>query len=470
MNPSPSSAVVPRPSSVLPQVVVDHRGRLERFAYRDAPAVFALAVALRLIFAALTADRYDPDEFVLLALGRSYAHGAVPYRDFVFFHPPGVLVLVRLLDPLITLWWPLARLLSVLVDSLTAVLVWRIGLQLYGRREAVAAGVLYAVSPITLISGVRVEQDPLITALGTAGLAILLLRGSKKVAVIAGICLACAVWVKYPALVLLPVYAVAARRRAPLMLVGFLAGAAALFGPFVLPDGRLLYRQTIEWQAFHRIPNPLYWRLEKAAIFWLLINPFAVAGLVRRWKPAPAWLLAGYGIGAIFLLSAQVYYHYYVPIVAFAALLAAPVAARLSIKPALVLVAVVAFTAVWAVDIDVNGPGRQFVSATRFSDIRPTVRFAETHTGKRAAILADRFEYAYLSGRAWVPYFWNMADTVQARSPKTLLPRVSMVIRSKYAGGPTYPPGFLQYLDTRFRRYDTPATSVWVVDGLPAKR
>src|SRR5437764_9445782 len=106
-----------------------------RAVWRDLFIVLGVALGLRLIFAALTADSYDPDEFVVLALSRDFAHGAVPYRDFAFFHPPGILVLFRLLQPIITGWWPAGRLVTLAVDSLTAVIVWRTGLLLFGRRS-----------------------------------------------------------------------------------------------------------------------------------------------------------------------------------------------------------------------------------------------------------------------------------------------------------------------------------------------
>src|SRR5881409_445718 len=62
--------------------------------------IFALALGFRLLFAGIVSDTYDYDEFVVLLLARDFAHGAVPYRDFIFFHPPGILVLLRLIQPL----------------------------------------------------------------------------------------------------------------------------------------------------------------------------------------------------------------------------------------------------------------------------------------------------------------------------------------------------------------------------------
>ena len=77
--------------------------------FRIGLGVFLAALSLRLLFGRLVGDTYDYDEFVLLLLARDFAHGAVPYRDFMFFHPPGVLVILSVLHPLVSLWWPIAR-------------------------------------------------------------------------------------------------------------------------------------------------------------------------------------------------------------------------------------------------------------------------------------------------------------------------------------------------------------------------
>src|SRR5207302_1506072 len=120
--------------------------------FRDPLAVFGLALGLRLVFSLLMANTYARDEFVYLALGRDVAHGAIPYRDFSFFHPPGILVVLALLDPLVGLWWPLARIADILIDSVTASLVWYLAAHRYSRPAGFAAGALYAVNPIALLA------------------------------------------------------------------------------------------------------------------------------------------------------------------------------------------------------------------------------------------------------------------------------------------------------------------------------
>src|SRR5579884_1855970 len=215
--------------------------------WRAALFVFAVALAARLLLGWLIRDTYDYDEFVVLLLGRDYAHGWVPYSGFMFFHPPGILVALRVLQPLVSAWWPSARILSSLLDSCTAVLVWAVGRNLYGDRTSVAAGLLYAISPVALISGVRVGQDPIITFLGVAGLALLVLKRGWYSAVFAGVLLGIAVWVKYPAVYFAPVYLIAAPRRGLASVVAAAGSLCLLIAPFH-EQWSQLYFQTVTFQ------------------------------------------------------------------------------------------------------------------------------------------------------------------------------------------------------------------------------
>lgn len=450
--------------------------------YRDLLIVLACAVGFRLAFAALTSNTYDYDEFVLLLLSRDYAHGAVPYRDFMFFHPPGALVPLRLAQPLISIWWPAARLLTLMVDTATAALVWRIGTLLYDRKTALAAGILYGLSPLALISAVRVGQDPLLTALGMAGLVVLLSTQSQKGACAAGVCLGLAIWIKYPAAIFLPVYLFASPRRALSSLLGVCVGAGAAFAPF-LAQAHQMYAQTVTFQRT-RWTMDLGQRLETAGLYWLLVNVFAVVGILRglftarpgllearslrgrvweRGRP-PVWLLAGFGLGGLFLLSSQVYYHYFVPIVPFAAVLGAPVAIRLAqVAPRLVTLAAIAVVGGWAATIDLAGASPLFVTAAHLSDIRPTIELIDRRTRADGRVLADRYEYAYLAQRPTLAhYFWNVGVLVDAGYLERRVSAARAVVLS-YGASSGYPAGFTRYLNARYASVRTKANTVWLV-------
>ncbi len=441
----PDSAIAPQPSPPLRQLLI----------------VLAAALLLRVGFALLTANTYDYDEFVLLLDGRDYAQGAVPYRDFMFFHPPGMLVLLRAVEPLTALWWPLARGMMLVIDSATAGLVWYLGRRLYGSRGGLAAGLLYALNPLALIAAVRVGQDSLITALGMAGLVLLLSDRSWKNAILAGACLALALWIKYPAVYFLPVYILVAPRRTAGMALGLALAGAALFLPYHA-ELHALWNQTVQFQRT-RWSMDFGTRIETTALFWLAVNPLALLALRRR---PPPWVAAGFALGGLFVFTSQVYYHYFVLVVPFATLLGAPTALYFTRLPKPALAALMGSAAlVWGLIIDLGGQSPLFVTAARLSDIRPTIRLLDCTTQAHATILADRDEYPYLANRQAVAhYFWNVGVLVSAKYLEQRLLHTQAVVLS-YGASSGYPAGLVPYLNklnTHYHRVDTRANTVWL--------
>jgi 4-amino-4-deoxy-L-arabinose transferase-like glycosyltransferase len=463
-------------SLVLPRAVPATRWRQREAFWQDAFTILAAALLLRLLFAVLTADTYDPDEFVVLALSRDLAHGAVPYQSFTFFHPPGALVLFRVLQPLTALWWPAARGFILLVDCASALLVWRIGCRLFDRRTALLAGLIYAASPIPLLAAVRIGQDSIITALGLLGLLLLLSQRSAWGAAGAGLCLGLAFWFKYPAVLFLPVYALAAPRRIHIVLGSAVLAVLALFAPFATHLSQL-YHQSIGWQAFGRGREDFLHRAAAVGAFMLALNPLAALAVLRsalagfrRLAPAvwsvPIWVPAGFAMGACFLVSAQVYYHYFVPIVPFAALLGAPVLARmLRTLPRLVIAGGAAILGCWAGALNL-GITRDGLGELSLGSIRPAVQLVERSTGRNQPVLTDQFEYAYLAQRPSASeYFWDMQATTSARLLEHEL-RSGDAVVATYENT-SYPAGFVPYLESRhYPEVHTPAATIWFIpDG-----
>ncbi|GAC1331180.1 MAG: hypothetical protein NVSMB22_23240 [Chloroflexota bacterium] len=429
--------------------------------------VLVVAGVARLAFAAMTRDTYDYDEFVILLLARDFAHGAVPYDTFKFFHPPGVLVLFRLLEPITSAWWPTSRAATMAIDCGTAVLVWRLGRRLYDERLALFAGLIYALSPLALVSSVRVGQDPVITFLGILGLTLLIENQSGRAALAAGACLALAAWSKLPALLFLPAYLCAAPRRFPAVLVGFVGTLTVALAPFA-PQHTALYNQVIEFQ---RTRWSMTWqtRLETVGLFWALANCFALPALLRR--PRALWLTAGFVVPALFVFNTQVYYHYFVPAGPFAALLSAPLVAwmcRRSCKPLLVAGAsiAIAFGAV----MDRGGPHPLLVTAAHLSDIEPTIRYIDRSSRPTEKVLSDRFEYAYLARRPSLDhYFWNIGVLVNAAYLEKRVTGARLVVLSHGASS-GFPTGFIDYLNRTYPHVQTPANTVWRVDSARAPK
>ncbi|HLJ67597.1 MAG TPA: glycosyltransferase family 39 protein [Chloroflexota bacterium] len=431
-----------------------------RSGLRAAAIIFGAALALRLVFALITASTFDADEFVILGLSRAVAHGAMPYRELVFFHPPGALIVFAALQHFVT-WWPAARVLTLAVDSVTAVLVWWIARQVLDRNQALIAGLIYAASPIALISAVRVGPDPIVTALAMLGIAVLISSRSRSAAIGAGLCLALAVWTKYTAVLYVPVYLLISPRRFPLVAGGWLAGAACLFAPFFreLPA---LVNQTVVWQLQHRPQMHLDHKLLRVALYWLALNPLAVIGLWRF--RGPRWVTLGFVLGASFTITAEAYYHYFAVVVPFAAILGAPVVAPLARRSRWLLpAAALAATCLWAMDVSFgSGRDRMWVSASRLAQSEQAAGVLEHVTPPNAAVLSDQPQYALLANRQpALNYFWNMNALVSARTLEGRLPELAAVVQTK--NGVSYPAGFIDYLARRhFRSIDTTRAVVWV--------
>jgi hypothetical protein len=467
--------------------------------------VFVVALGLRLVFGRLIAGTYDYDEFVLLLLARDFAHGATPYRDFMFFHPPGALALLRGIEPLTALWWPLARIASSAIDSATAAMVFFVGSRMFDRRTGVAAGLVYAASPLALVSSVRVGQDPLITAIGMLGITALVVGPEKRRAVLAGVCLGLAVWVKYPALYFAPVYLLLSPRRFVVVAAVGVCTFGLLLVPF-LGQWHALYTQTVSFQHT-RWMMPLTQRLATTALFWIALNALALPGL---WRRAPAWLVAGFGLGGLFLFVPQVYYHYFVPVVPFAALLAGVTVANRTgdawtrtpypspspetqwrgnriealdlgetspgnpsairsvsripgWRSVPVLAAMLIPMLLAAAVIDAGGYSPLYVTAARFSDVEPTVKLLDSDSTSNEAVLADRFEYAYLAHRpALAHYFWNVGVLVNTEYLERRVNRARAVVVSSGASS-GYPIGFTSYLNQHYRHVNKPTTTVWLL-------
>jgi hypothetical protein len=183
----------------------------------------------------------------------------------------------------------------------------------------------------------------------------------------------------------------------------------------------------------------------------------------------PIWLLAGFGLGGIFVLASQVYYHYFVPVVPFAALLGAPLLARVRGNVRLPLAAVgLAVTVLWGLLIARGGRSPLYVTAAHFSAIKPTVELVRRETRPSQSVLADHDEYPYLADRqSLAHYFWDVGPLIDAHYLERRLRSTGAVVLS-YGASSGYPTGFVDFLNRRYARTDTGATSVWLIPAQTA--
>lgn len=203
------------------------------------------------------------DEGTYFSASALLMRGVLPYRDFIFVHPPGLLVL---LAP-ITSWartgdvaaaLAATRYLATLVGAANAALAGAVALRAFGPLAGVSAALLYATFP----EAVREERGPFLEpVLNLACLAmawVWLRAGSRRQYFAAGLFGGLALSVKTWGAIWL-VAALAALPRGRRLAAGawFLAGMAAalalLILPFVLAAPRDFLAQVV---GFHLVRGP----------------------------------------------------------------------------------------------------------------------------------------------------------------------------------------------------------------------
>lgn len=223
-----------------------------------------------------------------------------------------------------------------------------------------------------------------------------------------------------------------------------------------------MYHETVIWQLASRSrPNHLY-QTGLVALYWLVANPFAAVALLRPRKPL--WIALGFCLGAVFLFTARAYYHYFIMVVPFAALLSAPVLASLARRTRVLLVAAaVAVTVLWGLSLSHGRPLPRFgVAASELSQAAQTAAVVERKAPGSQAILTDQFQYAlFAHRRPAINYFWNMSGIVSAESLEDRLPYVAAVVKTQKDH--SFPKAFIRYLKHKDYRYTlTPDAIVWL--------
>lgn len=179
----------------------------------------------------------DYDEGVYFSAAALLVRGVLPYRDFVFVHPPGLLLFLSsgawLPDP--ATGFAVARWLATLVGAANVLLVGRLAHRLAGPVAAFAAAAAYAVYPEVAL----VERGPFLEPvlnLACLALANLWLQTPPRRALVAGLVGGLAVSVKlWGGLWLLACVASLPREQRLRHLLWLAAGAAAALVVAVAP-------------------------------------------------------------------------------------------------------------------------------------------------------------------------------------------------------------------------------------------
>ena len=245
-------------------------------------AATVLALALRLFLVTrpgfLTSGTVEYDDGVYLGAAMRLLHGVLPYKDYAFVQPPGI-ILVALPAGLAgsltsqATGLAVARVLSVLASTACVPLAGRLVRHRGVITCAVAAGLL-AVYPADVLSARTLLLEPWMNLACLLAATAAFREGrlaSPKWLAWAGVAFGCGVAVKFwaavPAAVLLAVCLIARPpagtsrgRRAGALLGGAVGGFAVLAGPFALADPSAFIHQTLLYQVSRvgsRVPPSL---------------------------------------------------------------------------------------------------------------------------------------------------------------------------------------------------------------------
>ena len=234
-------------------------------------AATVLALALRLFLVTrpgfLTSGTVEYDDGVYLGTAMRLLHGALPYKDYAFVQPPGIIVvalpagLVGSLTSQAT-GLAVARVLSVLASTACVPLAGRLVRHRGVITCAVTAGLL-AVYPADVLSARTLLLEPWMNLACLLAATAAFRAGrlaSPKWLAWAGVAFGCGVaiklWAAVPAAVLLAVCLIARPpagtsrgRRAGALLGGAVGGFAVLAGPFALADPSAFIHQTLLYQV-----------------------------------------------------------------------------------------------------------------------------------------------------------------------------------------------------------------------------
>jgi alpha-1,2-mannosyltransferase len=275
--------------------------------------------------------------------------GRLPYRDFAFLQPPGIVLLLQPLAALARLIGDdralvVGRFAFVAIGALNTCLAWKL-LRPRGRVAAAIAAMFYAVWWGTVVTERTVLLEPLLN-LGLLTALLLARRESSRSVSLAGLALGLTCTIKLWPFVFVPVFAVWIARTRSARLGGrfvaaTLASFAVVIAPFWILAGRALPHQLLFTQLGRHD------RLASVIDRLRLFDGLAGIGSVQRFIPAAvvvgvalllialvlrlirrdrelAFWFALLAVGALALLIAPSFYYHY------PAFLAVPLAAVLA--------------------------------------------------------------------------------------------------------------------------------------------
>ena len=191
----------------------------------------------------------DYDEGVYFSASVLLVRGVLPYRDFVFVHPPGLLYVLGIVswlgDPAHA--FAAARVLATIAGAVNIFLVGRIALQAAGPAAAIAAAALYATYPDAVSAERGPFLEPVLNLVCLAGALAWLRRKPIAAGILGGA--ACAVKV-FGGIWILAALLSGERRDIPRFLGGAALAGALLVGPLFVLAPHAFVEQTLLFHAW----------------------------------------------------------------------------------------------------------------------------------------------------------------------------------------------------------------------------
>ncbi|HKS24076.1 MAG TPA: glycosyltransferase 87 family protein [Thermoanaerobaculia bacterium] len=192
----------------------------------------------------------DYDEGVYFSASALLVRGVLPYRDFVFVHPPGLLYVLGIVswlgDPAHA--FAAARVLATIVGAINIFLVGRIAAEASGTAAGIAAAALYATYPDAVSAERGPFLEPVLNLVCLAGALAWLRRKPIAAGILGGA--ACAVKVFGGIWILGALLSSEERRDVPRFLGGAALAGALLVGPLFIFAPHAFIEQTLLFHAW----------------------------------------------------------------------------------------------------------------------------------------------------------------------------------------------------------------------------
>jgi hypothetical protein len=223
--------------------------------------IFFIALTVRIKPFLYAADFFlipvDFDEGVYYGASILLTKGLLPYRDFDFGHPPGIVWLYSLWHWMLPLSssaesFALAKVATAILGSCTSLGIYLLGKKWHGQVSGMIAAVLYATYPEVVVSDRSIFLEPLINA--AVVLAFFLSEYKKRVWIPIGLVLCWAVSVKVTAVVWIPGFVWIAWQSCRWRGVFHFAGGGILgfiifLLPWILLDPTKFWEGVIQFQT-----------------------------------------------------------------------------------------------------------------------------------------------------------------------------------------------------------------------------